>query len=211
MRRLAFAFLVWALFALVSSRAVAEDLGVVGKTYEIAETDLLTVIQAELKAMAADGRLAEAEQRLKARAEAFVKRPPGRDLPRATEDRVYYHDPSLTTEQDLLDHRGRLIHPAGTTINPLDYVSLTTPLVFFDGDDKVQAEWVRALVGTAPDRYVVLMTQGAVIERMRDWQIRLYFDQHGRYSERLGIRALPAVVRQEGLRLRIDEIALETF
>ena len=191
------------------SIAAAEDLGVVGKTYAIAETDLLTVIQRQLQAMAADGRLEKAEQDLKARAEAYVNRPSGRHLPRAIEPRVYYHDPSVTTAHDLIDHRGQIIHPAGTTINPLDYVSLTTPLVFFDGDDETQARWVRALIERTPDRYVVLMTNGPVIERMQAWQIRLYFDQHGRYTERLGIRALPAVVRQEGARLRIDEIVLE--
>jgi conjugal transfer pilus assembly protein TraW len=53
------------------------------------------------------------------------------------------------------------------------------------------------------------MTNGPVIERMQQWNIRLYFDQHGRYSAQLGIKALPAVVRQEGERLRIDEIVLE--
>ena len=192
-----------------SSIAAAEDLGVVGKTYAIAETDLLTVIERQLQAMAADGRLHKAEEELKASVKAYVYRPPSRQLPRAVESRVYYHDPSVTTEHDLIDHRGQIIQRAGTTVNPLDYVSLTTPLVFFDGDDEAQAGWVRALIERAPDRYVVLMTNGPVIERMKAWQMRLYFDQHGRYTERLGIRALPAVVRQEGNRLRIDEIVLE--
>lgn len=186
-----------------------ENLGVVGKTYEIEETDLLAHIQMELEAMQRDGRLAEQQQLMRKRVKASVERPPGRALPRARESRVFHHDPSITTEEDLLDHAGNLIYPAGTTVNPLQYTSLTTPLVFFDADDSEQRSWVRELLGDAPDRYVVLLTRGPVIELMQQWQVRLYFDQHGRYTDQLGITALPAVVRQEGLTLRIDEVALE--
>jgi conjugal transfer pilus assembly protein TraW len=115
----------------------------------------------------------------------------------------------VTTDYDVVDHLGNVIYTAGTTVNPLEYTSLSTPLVFFDGDDTKQATWVRAFLGDTPDRYMPLLTNGSAIELMQAWNIRLYFDQHGRYSEQLGITALPAIVRQEGLLLRVDEIALE--
>ena len=41
---------------------------------------------------------------------------------------------------------------------------------------------------------------------MRRWKRPVYFDQHGQLVERLGIRHLPALVSQDGKRLRIDEI-----
>lgn len=194
---------------LVPEVGVGEDLGVVGKTYEIAETDLIEHIQGELKAMEIDGRLTEQRRLMRERAEANVKRPPGRLLPRASESRVFHIDPSVTTNYDVVDHLGNVIYAAGTTVNPLEYTSLTTPIVFFDGDDIKQTAWVRDFLGAAPDRYVPLMTNGPVIELMQAWDIRLYFDQHGRYVEQLGITALPAIVRQEGFLLRVDEIALE--
>ncbi|MEX0824111.1 MAG: type-F conjugative transfer system protein TraW [Woeseia sp.] len=207
MKRLAAMILVFAM--LMPAAALSEDLGVVGKTYEIAETDLLEHIEDQLRAMQADGRLAEQQQRLRERALATARRPPGRALPRASESRFFHVDPSVTTDYDVLDHRGNVIYKAGTTVNPLEYTTLSTPMVFFDGDDVKQATWVRAFLGDTPDRYVPLLTNGSAIELMQAWNIRLYFDQHGRYSERLGITALPAVVRQEGLLLRVDEIALE--
>ena len=197
-------------FGLISSGfARAEDLGTVGKTYEIAETDLIAHIHAELAAMRDDGRLAEQQRQMKQRAQATVARPPGLSLPRATESRIYHYDPSVTTDYDVIDHLGNVIYRAGTTVNPLEYTTLTTPIVFFDGDDAVQTRWVRDFLGDAPDRYVPLMTNGPVVELMQQWNVRLYFDQHGRYAEQLGVTALPAVVRQEGLLLRIDEIDLE--
>lgn len=202
----------WAflLFTLVSSSVLAEDdLGVVGKTYEIEERDLLEKIHAELAAMEADGRMAAEQERMQERAKAFVKRPPGAFLPRANESEVYYHDPSVTAPFDVVDQNNQVIYPAGTVVNPLDYVSLTTPLVFFDGDDQLQAEWVRAFLGEEAYNYVPMMTNGPIIELMQDWNTRLYFDQHGRYAAQLGITALPAVVRQEGRQLRVDLVAVE--
>jgi conjugal transfer pilus assembly protein TraW len=197
------------LATLIPAAAVTEDLGVVGKTYEIAETDLLEHLQDQLRTMEADGRLAEQQQLMRERALASARRPSGRTLPRATESRFFHIDPSVTTDYDVVDHLGNVIYTAGTTVNPLEYTSLSTPIVFFDGDDTKQATWVRAFLGDTPDRYVALLTNGSAIELMQAWNIRLYFDQHGRYSEQLGITALPAIVRQEGLLLRVDEIALE--
>lgn len=207
MKRLTVMFVVLAM--LIPAAAASEDLGVVGKTYEIAETDLVDHIQAELRAMEADGRLAEQQQLMRERALASARRPPGRTLPRASESRFFHIDPSVTTDYDVVDHLGNVIYTAGTTVNPLEYTSLSTPLVFFDGDDTKQAAWVREFLGDTPDRYMPLLTNGSAIELMQAWNIRLYFDQHGRYSEQLGITALPAIVRQEGLLLRVDEIALE--
>lgn len=207
MKRLAVMIVAIAMLRPVA--AVSEDLGVVGKTYEIAETDLLEHIYDQLRAMEADGRLAEQQQRMRKRAIASARRPPGRTLPRATEPRSFHIDPSVTTDYDVVDQLGNVIYTAGTTVNPLEYTSLSTPLVFFDGDDKKQATWVRSFLGDTPDRYVALLTDGSAIELMQAWNVRLYFDQHGRYSEQLGITALPAIVRQEGLLLRVDEIALE--
>jgi conjugal transfer pilus assembly protein TraW len=38
--------------------------------------------------------------------------------------------------------------------------------------------------------------------------VPVYFDQQGSLIRRFGIRQVPALVSQEGLRLRIDEVAL---
>jgi conjugal transfer pilus assembly protein TraW len=41
---------------------------------------------------------------------------------------------------------------------------------------------------------------------MRLWRRPVYYDQQGQLVEKLGIRHVPALVSQEGRRLRIDEI-----
>jgi len=190
--------------------AGAASLGTVGKTYEIEEPDLLEHIENELTAMQEDGRMLEQQEQFKQNAQRSVERPKGVQLPRANESRAYYYDPSITAEADVLDHLDRVIYPAGTVINPLEYVSLPAPLVFFDGDDKKQSAWVHELIKDDPQQFMALMTNGPVIDRMTEWNLRLYFDQRGQYVRKFGIEALPAVVRQEGYVLRIDEIAIET-
>ena len=41
---------------------------------------------------------------------------------------------------------------------------------------------------------------------MKAWQVSVYFDQQGALTSKFGITQVPAMVSQEGLRLRIDEL-----
>ena len=41
---------------------------------------------------------------------------------------------------------------------------------------------------------------------MRKWKSSVYFDQGGKLIKRFSIAQVPAIVRQEGKRLRIDEL-----
>jgi conjugal transfer pilus assembly protein TraW len=40
---------------------------------------------------------------------------------------------------------------------------------------------------------------------MKAWQLSVYFDQQGVLTTKFGITQVPALVSQEGMRLRIDE------
>jgi conjugal transfer pilus assembly protein TraW len=41
---------------------------------------------------------------------------------------------------------------------------------------------------------------------MKAWRTPVYYDQQGVLTRRLGIKQVPAIVSQEGQRLRIDEL-----
>ena len=117
-----------ALFA-CSSVLLARDLGVVGPVYPIAEQDMLQTIEHRLTALEESGELTRVEEDAKARYQAYVERPEGVRLPRAKQNRTYYVDPSLTVPYDIKDHEGRIIHPAGTTVNPFDHMTLSKQLL----------------------------------------------------------------------------------
>lgn len=191
-----------------SSVLLARDLGVVGPVYPIAEQDMLQTIEHRLTALEESGELTRIEEDAKARYQAYVERPEGVQLPRATKNRTYYVDPSITVPYDIKDHEGRIIHPAGTTINPLDYMTLSKQLLFFDGDDPVQVEWARAMVDGDPVHIKPILTDGPVLALMKEWQVRLYFDQRGQLVEQFGIQAVPVTLSQDGIRLRVVEHGL---
>ena len=51
-----------------------------------------------------------------------------------------------------------------------------------------------------------ILTGGSYLDLMKAWQLPVYYDQLGLLTQRLGIRQVPALVSQEGKRLRIDEL-----
>jgi len=192
-----------------SAHATVYDLGVVGQTYEIAEPDMLEGFYSKLREAEADGKMAEVEQQMKERFIAHANRPKGVVLPRTQNHRVHYFDPTIVLSQDIVDHEGNVLWPMGTTVNPLEYVPMTQQWLFFDGDDPVQAAWAHDYLKRYPNQVRPILIQGAVLELTEAWEVRLYFDQHGKYVEKFGIRTVPSLISQEGKKLRIDEIVPE--
>jgi conjugal transfer pilus assembly protein TraW len=85
---------------------------------------------------------------------------------------------------------------------------MTRHLVFIDGDDRAQIDWMVELTASEPDRYKVILTNGAIVDLMKALNQRLFFDQNQVYTKKMDIKSLPALVYQSGLYLRIDEVAI---
>jgi conjugal transfer pilus assembly protein TraW len=122
--------------------------------------------------------------------------------------RTFYVDPSFTLDRNVVDAQGRLLFAAGTRKNPLDVVSLSRRLLFFDGRDERQVRRARDLIAGGGTPIKPILTGGSYLDLMKSWRSPVYYDQQGTLTRRLGIRQVPALVSQEGSRLRIDELAL---
>jgi len=196
------------LVALALSAPVrAQDLGVVGPVYPIAEPNLLDVILAKLREAEASGAIARMQREAQADAKREIENPtPIAGITRTTTPRRFYFDPSVTVPYAITDADGRVIVAPGTTVNPLDTVSLSQPLLFLDARDDAQVRRAQDLLGERGGRMKVILTGGSYLDLMRRWQRPVFFDQQGNITTKLGIRHVPAVVSQEGRRLRIDEI-----
>ena len=184
----------------------AKDLGVRGPVWPVAERDLLAQIEARLGEMEASGEMArmrrEAAERARQRIEA-----PGRveGIEAARIRRTRLFDPSITLDRDIRASDGTLIAARGTRINPLDKMhGLARDLLFIDGTRPVEVSW--ALRRERASRIVLL--DGRPLDLMRAHGSRFFFDQGGRLSKRLGLRATPSVVAAEGSLLRITEVPL---
>ena len=196
----------------ISGIAVAgtgTDLGVIGQTYEIAEPSMLDTIYGKLKAAEDNGELAKIEKDMKQRFIAYANRPRGVSLPRTKTHKARYFDPTVRFTESIKDHDGNVLWPAGTSVNPLEYIALSRQWIFFNADDPDQAAWAKAYTKRFPGQVLLILTQGPVLKLMQAWGVRLYFDQGGKLAERLRIETLPSVISQDGKRLRIDEIVLE--
>ena len=189
--------------------ARAMDLGVIGPTYEISEPHLLQMIEQRLREKERSGELGRLEAEARERGIATVKNPPPVAGLRATEAvRTFYFDPSFTLDRNVLGPQGELLFAAGTRKNPLEVVSLSRHLLFFDARDPRQVGRARQLITLYQGRVKPILVGGSYLDLMQSWHVPVYYDQQGLLTRRLGITQVPALVSQDGLRLRIDELAV---
>jgi len=192
---------------LVSLTGHAESLGVIGPVYPIAEPDLLQAILGKLRDAQASGRLEALQREAQARATRAIEEPePVAGVTRTTKPRSFHFDPSLQVPYAVTDGEGRVIVAPGTTVNPLDTVTLSKRLLFIDGRDAEQVKRARTIFDENRGPVKVILTGGSYLELMRRWKRPVWFDQQGQLVAKLGIRQVPALVSQDGKRLRIDEL-----
>lgn len=205
--RTAQAWATVALALLATNSAQADDLGVIGPVYEIAEPSLLEVIRTRLQAFDASGGLARLQHESQTRITREIADPaPLKGVAKTTRARTFHFDPTIEVPYPITDADGRVLVAPGTRVNPLDTVSLSRPLLFFDARDKDQIDHAVRLLDTYRGALKLILTGGSYLALMRRLKQPVFFDQQGTLTTKLGIRHVPALVTQDGRRLRIDEL-----
>tara|TARA_B110000503_G_scaffold134696_1_gene214092 strand:+ start:615 stop:1334 length:720 start_codon:yes stop_codon:yes gene_type:complete len=190
---------------LLSINAEAKDFGVVGKTREIKEVDAIEEIKGKLSAMERSGELGEHNERMKEVVSERIRSPKSLNVGKSDKVREYEYDPSIIVVEDLMDARGVVFHKKGTRVNPLDMVSMPYELIFFDGEDEEQLKYVLKKYEKSEIKPKLILTGGSPIKLEEEYKLDFYFDQRGVLIKQLGIKAVPAVVRQDGKVLKIRE------
>lgn len=187
--------------------AQADEIGIVGPTYDIAEPDLLEVIQSRLYQMEESGELAKKQGEYQGRVVGAIEKPkPAPGLKATATKRTFYYDPTMILDHDIRGDDGSILFARGLKVNPLDHVSLREELIFFDGRDRRQVSFAQRILRNLKGAAKPIMVAGEPLNLMRDWKHRVFYDQGGALVRRLGIRQVPAVVSQDGKRLRVDEV-----
>ncbi|MET0334102.1 MAG: type-F conjugative transfer system protein TraW [Rhizobacter sp.] len=193
--------------ALAAAPASAEDLGAIGPVHPIRETHALEYIQAMLLAKQKNGELAKWEKDSKERISSLMRNPaPLAGIGKTETARTFYYDPTLTVAQNIVDHQGNVLVPAGYRKNPLEVFTMTKYLLFFDARDPKQVAFARQIIKHYDGRVKPILVGGSYMDLMREWKLQVYFDQRGTLTARFGVKNVPALVSQEGLMLRIDEL-----
>lgn len=199
-----------AVFALVACGACFAQpvfaVDVIGPVYDIQERDFVDAIQDRLKEKQRNGELARLEKEAIARSRNSIANPKGVDLPKATVPYSYTWDPTYTSPRNVVTPDGKVLATEGQRFNPLDMVSMSSWLIFFDGDDPAQVAQAKRWIEEAHGNAKPILVRGKWIELSKAWKRQVYFDQQGYYVQRLNIPALPAVVKQDGKVLRVDVV-----
>ena len=193
----------------LSMDACARDLGKHGQSFAIAEKPFIQMLKSKLEQIDVQ----KEQEKMQEQARASAQNPkPVSGISLAREDRTWLHDPSFTLTKDAILPDGKVIHRAGTRVNPLDHMNLNRRLFFIDARDNIQIEWLREQLSNADkDEKVenrIILFAGSPLKLKEELGEDVYFDQSGELSKRFGIKASPALLVQEGNQLKITEVYL---
>ena len=130
-------------------------------------------------------------------------------------------DPSYTLDKDARLPCGKILHKAGTKVNPLEHMDLSRRLFFIDSRQDTQVAWLREQLNNplakqeqkerVEDR--IILVGGSVFKLQEllgeEYVGKVYFDQSGELTTKFSIKASPVIIAQEGLKLKIEEVALK--
>jgi conjugal transfer pilus assembly protein TraW len=182
--------------------------GTYGHVFEIAEEDLLDVMERRLRHLHHKGSVKQLQKEFSQKTLEKLKRPqPVSGLLKTPEERTWTFDPSITLAKNLSDHKGRRFYKAGDKVNPLSLRSLSKTLLFLDGDDPDQVAWAQGQE-KGHKRVLWILVKGSPFLLFQENR-SVFFDQMGVLVKKLGISHVPASVIQEGKHLRITEHVLD--
>ncbi len=178
-----------------------KDLGKMGQVFPIEEESFLLFLQRSLAGKDLNQKISQAKESLMEQAKTPT---PVEKVQVAKKSRTFLVDLSFKVEKDIQDTAGTVIAKAGTIINPLKQIKLSSALLFLDGSKESHLAWARKQTG----HFKWILTRGKPIEIEEREKCPIYFDQNGVYTSRFKITHIPAkVVQKEGY-LLVEEFAL---
>jgi len=203
--------------------AHAMDFEKQGATYEVVEEGFVSMIKGRLASLDLQQ---HQEEMLQTARRQVLEPAPVVGLRATSESREFWYDPSFTLTKDIKLPDGKILHKAGTKVNPLDHMVFDRELIFIDGRSQEQVEWLKArLDGAEQNNTQMIVTQecqeefnnleiriilvgGKILELQEDIGRTLYFDQAGELTNKFGIEQVPAIVVQDDKKLKISEIKI---
>lgn len=193
----------------------AKDFGIKGHTYKITEQPFLQMIEERLQKVD----IKKEQEKMTAIAEDRVQNPLAvSNIKPATKERIFHFDPTYTLDKNAVLPCGKILHKAGTKVNPLEHMDFSRRIFFIDGREEGQVKWLKEqLTIILPDQLEpvedrIILIGGSPFklkaELGKEYENKVYFDQAGELSAKFGIKASPAVVMQDALRLKITEVLL---
>lgn len=185
------------------------DCGIYGHLFKIKEPSLLDEIYERLHNLQKDGKIEGLQQEFANRAKKKMLKPNSVEgIIKAQKNKSWLYDPSFIQKEAIRDIEDNIIVKANTKVNPLETISFGEPLIFIDGEDEKQINWVMNKTGRKNTNGKIVLTNGSPIRLGNRYRIAIYFDQGGILCRKFNIKAVPAIIMQEGNKLRIKEVKI---
>jgi conjugal transfer pilus assembly protein TraW len=193
--------------ALGAGSASAEYLGNYGNLWSIEEEHAVTQTIEKLKELERTGELQKRMDRYRRETLDAIENPePIPGIQTVSFPKTYLLDPSVTVQDNMVDDTGKVLALAGTRINPLEYTKWTKSVLLIDARDDRQVALALDRLEKFPKDKVILVG-GSYTKFMREHKRQVYFDLGGVFTTRFDIKYVPALVSQEGMALKVQEIA----
>lgn len=187
-------------------RGETGELGKKGPVMQIAERDLIEVMQERAAGLDLESKKEETIKTYWSRA-SFTSLTP------ATKESRRTIDPTLVVAQALKDNTGKVLVPEGTTINPLEMRPFTLRLVIFNPNREQEVDWVAGLPA-APSLETVYMatelnrdTGWKQLESLENKLDSAVFLLKSDIRSRFELRHTPSIVTAQDLQFVVHEFA----
>ena len=197
------------LLLIISLNVTAKDLGKIGTDFIVAEKSMLALIHEKINEKKISGKMDEINSDFVKRVKKHINQPSSLNLSSTNQTQSFLYHPVVTLKSDILDASNNVIAPKGLSVNALTKMPYYFPYwVFVDGSNIAQVNWVKKIIKGHINAKIIL-TGGQIKKSAALFKHRVYFDQEGRLTQKLGIKHVPAIVKRSGDALLITEHNIE--
>lgn len=183
---------------LIAGAAIAKDYGVHGNLWEITEVDVRVLLMTEV----ANADWSGPKRELEDSAKNYLTNLPKRFLPEPAETGIAWMDPSFELQEDINvpfkrhdgEYAWRVLHKAGTKVNPLDRITPATAMFFFDGSVPEQVELAKHVLSLEPNRIVPVEAGAGDLQQVNNALGRAAFHANDSMIGRFEIKYLPTLL-----------------
>lgn len=190
--------------SLLCASAGSAGLGRIGATYPITEVDARRAFEAEMARPSRSSKDLQESSR-KAATQFLDRLPAIEGIGRVEKNSTRHVDATHVVERELADDQGRLLAPAGTRVDLLRRTELEGVLFVLDGRDPLQVNMLERLWRANMTVHPILVG-GSYTALTQRFGRPFFYDYGGAISARFGITRVPALVGQDGARIRVEEL-----
>ena len=185
-----------------SAHGETKVLGYYGKTYKIAEKNLLGVIKGRIKHV--NWKAVIKRSHIKRQVENYQPYNIEVNLPTALHTKIFEPSMWYTLKFNIKSSTGQIIYPKGFRYKITDYITLPNVLVVINGDDKRQVRWFRHSKYFNNLSVMPLITKGNYYKLDKRFKIPVYYYMKS-LQKRFKLQAVPSVIWQKGTVLYVKQ------